>query len=553
MAKTIAQTSLCFGGNKGAGLAVSKRFITSSDAHYWWPRRKDGEINDDEGSGGDQAPQVESSRFRDPRLKIAPAEGEGLSKEIYILGVGNLGAFVAHSLAGIPDRPPITLLLRRRQLQCWDESDRFIKITSRNVTESRNGFGFEILRPSVQNQQASEERNFLTDLDAANQIQVEDGPPQPVFAFGNEEQAATGTIGLSLDDSNPLSDSGYIPGGAHAASEVSHISPGAEAETNSDTRTGPLNARGEKQDTFPRTKDRSDTPNPHGKFDEEHDEVIYNLIVTVKAPQTLRALQAVAHRLVRSSTILFLQNGMGVVDEVNDKLFPDEEHRPTYMIGVVSHGLYSTKTFSVFHAGEGTMALGVMPRLPMVERSFPENMRQLAPSARYLLRTMTRTPVFVAVGFPPTDLLQQQLDKLAVNCIINPLTALLDCNNGVLLSKFSLTRVTRLLLAEISLVLRSLPELKNVPNVNMRFDPQRLERLVFSVANNTAANRSSMLQDTKAGKQTEIDYINGYIVKRGEEMGVYCVMNYMLVHLIKGKRKIAEEQADFLPFAVGSR
>ncbi len=268
----------------------------------------------------------------------------------------------------------------------------------------------------------------------------------------------------------------------------------------------------------------------------------------MKAPQTVRAVQAVAHRLTHESTILFLQNGMGIIDEVNDEVFPDEKYRPTYIIGVVSHGLYSTRNFSVIHAGEGTIALGVMPRMPMTERKQPEYLTQLAASARYLLRTMTRTPVFVAVGFPPTDLLQQQLDKLAVNCILNPLTALMDCKNGALLSNFSLARVMRLLLAEISLVIKNLPELKNVPNVNVRFDPLRLERLVVSIANSTTGNTSSMLQDLRVGKLTEIDYINGYIVKRGEEMGVHCVMNYMLVHMIKGKRKISQEQADLLPF-----
>lgn len=527
------------------GRVVSKRHFTASNAHFWWPRRKDGEIADDEGLDGDYAQQVDDSPFRECRPQIAKSESERQSKEIYILGAGNLGAFVAHSLAGIPDRPPITLLLRRRQLQYWEESDRSIKITARSITESRKGFGIEILRSSVQNQPPSEETSLAVDPDAAHQIQTEDAPPQPGIAFGKKDEAATATAGLSRDDSNPVSESGPISGSESAASNMNHSGPGPKVEIREAGLRSRI-AQAKNEDTPPPFEGQGIIPDSEGKSDAESDEPIYNLIVTVKAPQTVRALQAVAHRLGRSSTILFLQNGMGVIDEVNETLFPDEKHRPTYIVGVVSHGLYSTKIFSVVHAGEGTMALGVMPRMPMIE---PKKLAQLAPSARYLLRTMTRTPVFVAVGFPPTDLFQQQLDKIAVNCIINPLTALFDCNNGVLLSNFHFTRVIRLLLAEISLVLKNLPELKNVPNVNMRYDTQRLERLVFSVVNTTAANKSSMLQDLKAGKQTEIDYINGYIVKRGEKMGVYCVMNYMLVHMIKGKRKITQEQVEFLPFA----
>ena len=277
-------------------------------------------------------------------------------------------------------------------------------------------------------------------------------------------------------------------------------------------------------------------------------ETIYQLIVSVKAPQAVKAIQAVAHRLTSYSSILLLQNGMGIVDELNKKVFPDDMYRPTYIVGVVSHVLYSNRPFSVVHAGEGTIALGVLPRIHMDEGIQVESLNQMSSSARYLMRTMTRTAVFVAVGFAPTELLQQQLDKLAVNCIINPLTAILDCKNGELPGNFYFKRVVRLLLAEISLVIKSLPELKNVPNVKLRFDTLRLERLVFSVARTTAEHYSSMVTDIRSGRLTEIDYINGYIVKRGEEMGIHCVMNYMLMHIVKGKNKItSQEKADLLP------
>jgi len=169
-------------------------------------------------------------------------------------------------------------------------------------------------------------------------------------------------------------------------------------------------------------------------------------------------------------------------------------------------------------------------------------------TARYLLRTLTRTPLLAAVGFSQTDLLQLQLEKLAVNAIVSPLTVMLDAKNGDVLSNFAMTRVMRLLLAEISLVIRSLPELRGVSNVRMRFSPGRLESLAVSVMRKTSENVISMLQDVRNGKQTEIDYVNGYIVKRGEEMGFKCVMNYMLLQLVKGKQQMINRQIkNFVP------
>ncbi|KAF9632635.1 Ketopantoate reductase ApbA/PanE [Lasiodiplodia theobromae] len=275
---------------------------------------------------------------------------------------------------------------------------------------------------------------------------------------------------------------------------------------------------------------------------------ITNLIVTTKAPSTVSAISAVKHRLSSSSTICFLQNGMGVIDEVNRDLFPDESTRPNYMQGIISHGVHSSSPFSATHAGMGTIQVGILPRGPLgPPRDDPNNEQERsvwASSSRYLLRTLIRSPALCAVGLAPADLLSAQLEKLAVNCLVNPMTALLDVRNGVLLYNFHFTRVMRLLLSEISLVIRSLPELQGMPNLDTRFAPSRLETLAVSVANTTAENISSMLADTRRGLQTEVDYINGYIVRRGEEVGVRCVMNYMLACLVNGKQNVVHREID---------
>ncbi|KAL8644460.1 MAG: hypothetical protein Q9210_007246 [Variospora velana] len=274
------------------------------------------------------------------------------------------------------------------------------------------------------------------------------------------------------------------------------------------------------------------------------DEIIQNLIVSVKAFNTVDALKRVAHRLTPQSSILFIQNGMGVIEEVNDLVFPDPVTRPQYVLGITSHGVYRKKPFNLVHGGHGTTALAILPR--DIEEVKPD----FESSALYLLRTMTRTPALAAVGFAPTDLLQLQMEKLAVNAIINPLTALMGCLNGDLLHRSSISRVTRLLLAEISIVIRSLPELQGVPNVNMRFDIKRLEAQVLGIAEKTANNKSSMLQDISQGRLTEIEYINGYIIRRGEEVRIRCVLNYMLMHIIKAKGRLeGERQGVILPLA----
>ncbi|KAJ4357360.1 2-dehydropantoate 2-reductase (Ketopantoate reductase) (KPA reductase) (KPR) [Didymosphaeria variabile] len=420
-------------------------------------------------------------------------------RRIHIMGMGNVGYFVAHSLKGIPNAPPVTLIFHSRdRLKQWEESPQRLQCITDGDAERREGYEAELAIPRLRYH--------------GKELGTNTGDP---FAAGSSGQA-----------------------------EVSQE---------------PKLAYGESS------------------------EPISSLILCMKSTQVLSALSSVKHRLHKESVICFLQNGMGTVEEVNKEVFPDVVTRPHYMVGINSHGMHKTDDpFTVVHAGFGTISLGILPNerdresapyAPKtkfaahsppqpVEPAHPANPdpsthspnaaeAAFTPNSRYLLRTLLRTPILCAAGFSPPDLLQLQLEKLAVNCIINPLTVMLDARNGSILYNYSLTRVIRLLLSEVSLVIRSLPELKYIPNVQQRFDPGRLETVVVGVANRTRDNISSMLADVRAGRQTEIDYINGWIVKKGEEMGMKCFMNFMLMHMVKGKGGLVQlELGEGIPFVV---
>lgn len=284
-------------------------------------------------------------------------------------------------------------------------------------------------------------------------------------------------------------------------------------------------------------------------------DIIHNLIVTTKATQVVSAISSIQHRLRPTSTILFLQNGMGIHDKVSETIFPEPTTRPNYMLGTTSHGLNSPTTFTVQHAGYGITNISLLPRFPHGFHPDTSNTPIAAPSvfwgasSRYLLRTLTRIPLLAAVALNPTEFLQAQLEKLAVNCLINPLTVLLDARNGEILHNHHLSRVRYLLLAEISAVIRSLPELRGIPNVDLRFSPERLEGVAVGVARKTSDNISSMLQDVRRAQRTEVEYINGYIVKRGEEVGIKAVMNYMVMQMVIGKQQMVGKEIDnYAPF-----
>ncbi|CBX94933.1 hypothetical protein LEMA_P113480.1 [Plenodomus lingam JN3] len=410
---------------------------------------------------------------------------------IHILGVEGVGRFIAHALRNIPNAPPVTLLFTRYdKLEDWSQSSQRLTLVTEGDAEICDGYDAELSIPRIR-------------------------------YHGKE-------VGLNTGDA-----------------------PDNVTSTEESHESQPQILPGESS------------------------EPISSLIICSRAYQVLQRLSAVKHRLHKDSVICFFYNGMGVVEEVNREIFPDPATRPHYMLGVNSHVIKSTSSdpFTATHASFGTMSLGILPNernrnpdspyLPRakftatsnkpIEPKPPSDINPAYPppsstnftwtrTERYLLRTLLRTPTLSAAAFSPPDLLQMQLDKLAIDCIIHPLTTMLDARNGTLLNNYALTRTMRLLLSEISLVIRSLPELQYIPNVAQRFDPGRLETMVVGVANKTRHHVSPMLTDVRTGWQTEVEYMNGWIVNRGEELGIRCLMNYMMVQMVKGKRMVVQRE-----------
>ncbi|MCJ1270319.1 hypothetical protein MMC22_010215 [Lobaria immixta] len=469
----------------------SKKHFTSSDSRRLSLLDED-EQNDDSEVAGGQPQEIDDL---DDSLFIPVNIPEGLessepkaSRRIHLLGGGDVGKFVAHAIAGIPNPPPITLLFRSPyMLHVWHKSDRSLEVVTDRVGEKRSGFETELLHRRNESINAPRQGS---DLPAEDSLDADQG------AAGDANNDANG-------DANDGADGDANNGADNAADSA----------------------------------------------------IIHQLILAVSPQTTIDELSRVADRLTQDSTILFMQTGLGIVDEVNEKIFPNETTRPSYLVGLPSHWIYpSGRPFSVVHAKMGTVALGIPLRSSTLQtRTGDEGVANMSHSTLYFMRTLTRTPDLAAVSFAPLDMFQMQLEKCAIFAAIYPLTVLFGCQNGQLKYNGPVTRVIRLLLAEISLVIRSLPELQGVPNVNMRFSPGRLAGIVYINLGHTAEEFSPMLKDVTARRNTGINHLNGYFIQRGEELGIKCVMNYMLMQMVKGKRIAMQSRTDaFLPMEVPS-
>lgn len=204
---------------------------------------------------------------------------------------------------------------------------------------------------------------------------------------------------------------------------------------------------------------------------------IQHLLLACKAYDAQAAIAQVAHRLTRDSQVILLQNGLGS-QQVIQQLLPNTR----CLAASSTEGAYLAEPFHSVFAGQGQVWLGDL-----------DSSAQPPPEA--LLEQCT------AASIPcvwTSDILTQLWRKLAINCAINPLTVIYNCQNGEL-SRYS-TQINALC-DELQLLLcrSGQPEAA-----------QGLQHLVWSVIEKTAANSSSMRQDVLHQRRTEISYITGF-------------------------------------------
>ena len=144
----------------------------------------------------------------------------------------------------------------------------------------------------------------------------------------------------------------------------------------------------------------------------------------------------------------------------------------------------------------------------------------------------------------PTDFLaietcenieMRQWKKLAINCLINGLTVIFDCKNGDLLGNPKALETMKSLSIEIEKIYQTLN--LGLENLNELYQ-QALQTIAL-----TADNYSSMYQDIHHNRKTEIDYINGYVVRRAQQIGLSCPENERILNAVKQREQSVNERS----------
>ena len=224
--------------------------------------------------------------------------------------------------------------------------------------------------------------------------------------------------------------------------------------------------------------------------------------ISVKSADTDDAATQAHAALAAHGVAITMQNGLG-----NRERLARVVGERRALLGVTSHGATLLGPGEVRHAGAGHTAIAAQPD---------------GVWARRIAALLTAAGIESEVEQEIAPLLW---NKLLVNIGINALTAILDLPNGALLTTEARRALLRDAVEEGAAVARA-KGIAIAPNPVARTE---------AVARATALNVSSMRADVQRGVATEIDVINGAIVREGAALAIPTPVNAMLTRLVQAK------------------
>lgn len=223
------------------------------------------------------------------------------------------------------------------------------------------------------------------------------------------------------------------------------------------------------------------------------------ILLCVKSYQVKQVIIDISASLSPDTALILCHNGMGTLDELPKQIV---QHNPVLAM-LTTQACLRASPLHIIHTGQGQTDLGLVAG-------------RLSDGRRHQILQVFNTALPQVIW--QQNIVTSQWLKLAVNCVINPLSAIYDVANGEINSEaFS---------RSIGKVLQEVVDVAGQQGISLSLDI--LKNRIKQVAQATARNSSSMRCDMLAGRETEIDYINGYIHRYGQRYNIATPENTRL-------------------------
>jgi 2-dehydropantoate 2-reductase len=232
------------------------------------------------------------------------------------------------------------------------------------------------------------------------------------------------------------------------------------------------------------------------------------VLVCVKSTDTESVARQIAPWLAADVIVLSLQNG------VDNAATIARHTRQPVVPTVVYVATALPEPGLVSHFGRGDLVIGPLDA-------------QAAQDAVLQQRLHDVVALFASAGVSvriSPDVMVELWGKLMVNCAYNAISALAQMPYGKLAALPAIRDVQHAVVREVVAVAQA-------DGQPLALEPalQAMERIAEAMP----GQLSSTAQDLARGKPTEIDHLNGYVVRRGAELGIATPVNQTLHALVK--------------------
>ena len=235
------------------------------------------------------------------------------------------------------------------------------------------------------------------------------------------------------------------------------------------------------------------------------DTKIKHLLVCCKSYATIEAILPWRQHLADDAHIILLQNGMGSAQALQRAL-----PKANIYCATSTDGAWRKGPFDVVRAGKGETLIGSFSD-HLHEAEIPNAMQTLLQMSHVSADGKDQLPTLNIAWH--TDIRTPMWHKLAINSVINALTAIYQCANGELINHpQGRPRLQQLCIETQDVMAR----------LGIAPMGQGLLKTALRILQQTALNKSSMLQDCQAGRPTEVEAINHYIIEQGALYHLPC-------------------------------
>jgi 2-dehydropantoate 2-reductase len=220
----------------------------------------------------------------------------------------------------------------------------------------------------------------------------------------------------------------------------------------------------------------------HGPFEK--------VLIPVKAFDTVAVVKQLLPHLSNKAQIVLCHNGMGTLEQVQALLLPTQG----LWFASTTQGAYKPSPLHIRHTGFGETILGACNE---IAHQCPASIASELNLALGPLKQVSDITPFL-------------WKKLAINAVINPLTALWQIKNGELLKDQYQTQITQLLEEFVEVA----------TGCGQTFSVVELQQLITQVQQTTAQNFSSMQQDVAHHRRTELSAITGFVLQQAAKLQI---------------------------------